>query len=1167
MLEDDDSLSTAGQCVLDVAEAYVDELNSQLSTHTLEAVLNGEKDDLTSRDLGSKPETHVQNNIIYPLLSEMGLEYTEEPYGGGGGSDSRDIVWPDFELDNIDEYVIGENKAPNNLDESHDQVLDYLDRRSIGADYAIATDGIRWKIYRVEQGGDKTEFPVVRELDLRDLLREIARNKSYIAATTLHDVDAEEEAKEFADLFERDAFIEFTSQTAPRELRDSRRQDVEEFYQLYIEYLFGESDEFDEPTCLMDDIMVPEGATEHEKRKFAVTLVNRLLFIKFLERNEVVPDGILIDRVNAYEEAKGDFTGNLYETQIQPLFYDLFNKPRDDRESKHQTGWFEEVPYLNGGLFRPNVDNEDEYRLEDRTLPDIIREVVEGERLSDEGQIDPAILGSVFEKTINHIGGETGTQKDVGAYYTPGDVTDMITRETVDPAVKDALVDTYSEGYDDSVRERMAEYDLSEILRQVEDGEGWFGDPEATRRAYSRLGELRVVDPACGSGHFLTTVMEEIHRVRKSLLRGLNRGKPPSPEDDYQSKKELALNSIYGVDVDPIGVEIARLRVWLKIVEDDWKEEFGRLPNIELNIVAGNSLVGMPVEQRGQTRGDIWDDRLDDLVTLRREYKSDGEDTDKAEVLNSLDEVRGKFNDEYLKRLNNVCETEINTLEEWQELVDCINTSTLHPKIETVKVVRKDGDELSDEEDETLNELGFRTHTYSARLDIQSRHSDLKEGDGKSTRSHAEVRDEIVEDLSKLIENDAYVFEEVERQPLEYDLDRILGQPFHWVAEFPEVAVEGDEDGNGHELEFDIIIGNPPYGNLLRPAEEVLISHYDTADVAEVSTQFVEREVELLADEGYFGNVTTLRLIYQSSLDSLHGLMRDSFNPIRVACYGFRPSRVFDNAHVRAAIMTGKKTDTEDGEILTSDLLLFNSDNRQSVMSDIQYGKTEGLVLRDRIGGDEGRSILPKVGGEVKRNLLVVLKEQSETILNDKYTRDQPDGDAFKLYKRRGVLYWINPMIEKLYGGSEVEPIWFDREIDRDTAFLLMNSSLYFIYWQTYSNQHHHNWSHMKPFPFPDEDVVDEHADRIEELKAALWEAMKDTFTQTREGRGDFHMGQLRPLIDEVDELVGDLYGLTDNQTEYTKDYLTHLGENSGRAGSGDETLADYTVTSAISED
>ena len=63
--------------VRDVAEAYVNELNSQLSTRDMEAVLHGEKDDLTSRDLGSKPETHVQNNLIYPLLETVGLEYTE----------------------------------------------------------------------------------------------------------------------------------------------------------------------------------------------------------------------------------------------------------------------------------------------------------------------------------------------------------------------------------------------------------------------------------------------------------------------------------------------------------------------------------------------------------------------------------------------------------------------------------------------------------------------------------------------------------------------------------------------------------------------------------------------------------------------------------------------------------------------------------------------------------------------------------------------------------------------------------------------------------------------------------------------------------------------------------------------------------------------------------
>lgn len=1160
-MPDDEPLSTAGERVRDVAEGYVDELHDQLSTHEMEAVLNGEKDDLTSRDLGSKPETHVQNNLIYPLLEAVDLYITEEPYGGGGGEDGRDIVWPDFELDDLTEYTIGENKAPNNIDKSHQQVLDYLDRRSIGADYAIATDGLNWRVYRVEQGGDTTEFPIVRRVDLRDLLREIAREKSYIAVSTLNDVDVVEEVREFTDLFERDAFERFTTQTAPQELRDTRQQDVEEFYQLYIEYLFGESDEHDEATCLMDDIEAPPNAPEHDKRKFAVTLVNRLLFIKFLERNEVVPDGILIDRVTAYEDNKTSFTGNFYETQIKPLFYDLFNKPTSERGSKHQTSWFEEVPYLNGGLFRPNVDDEGAYRVKDRTLPDIIREVVEGERLSDNGRLDPAILGSVFEKTINHIGGETGTQKDVGAYYTPGDVTELITEKAVDPKIREVILDAYGEDYDDSVRERMEQYDLSEILRRVEDGEGWFGDPEATQRAYDRLSDIRIVDPACGSGHFLTTVMEEVHRVRRSLLRGLNYGDAPSPKEDYESKRDLALNSIYGVDVDPIGVEIARLRVWLKIVEDDYKEEYGRLPNIELNIVAGNSLVGLPVEQTGQVQADVWDERLEGLVDLRRSYKSDEGKAKKEEVLDVLNEIRDELNEEYLKRLTTTAETEVMSVEEWERLVDSIPGSTLAPTIETVKVVREGGEALTDEEESRLSDLGFRTYTYSARLDVASRHEELKEMSGKATRSHASVREDIVDDLTGLLEG-GYVFEEVERQPVQYDLERILGDPFHWIAEFPEVA-EADGSG-GHEVVFDIVVGNPPYGDLLGEAEGALIEDYDTSDVREVSAQFVEREIELLDDAGYFGNVTTLRLIYQSSLDSLHNLMRDSFDPLEVACFGFRPSRVFENAHVRAAIMTGQKTEEETGNILTSDLLLFNSDNRQSVMSNIEYGETDGLVLRDRIDGDEGARILPKVGPDVKRDILLTLRDQSDTILPDKYMRDEPDSDAYNLFKRRGVLYWINPMLEALYDGSEVEPVWFDREIDRDLAFLVMNSSLYFIYWQTYSNQHHHNWSHMSAFPLPDDEDVDSRADTISALADLVWTRMKDTFTQSREGRGDFHMRSLRPIIDDVDELIGDLYGLTNEQVEYTQNYLTDLGENSGRSGDPDEDLASYSIDAEV---
>jgi len=62
---------------------------------------------------------------------------------------------------------------------------------------------------------------------------------------------------------------------------------------------------------------------------------------------------------------------------------------------------------------------------------------------------DPAILGSVFEKTINHIGGEEGRQKEIGAYYTPNDVTRHLSEQTVDPKVKDLFAEAFVEHSDD----------------------------------------------------------------------------------------------------------------------------------------------------------------------------------------------------------------------------------------------------------------------------------------------------------------------------------------------------------------------------------------------------------------------------------------------------------------------------------------------------------------------------------------------------------------------------------------------------------------------------------------------------------------------------------------------------------------------------------------------
>lgn len=87
-MPDTGNLTELDQQALDVFRDCIDEMHDELGTSDLEHVLMGKKDDLKSRDLGSKPETFVQRELIWPLLNVMGLDYTEEPYGGGDGDTS-----------------------------------------------------------------------------------------------------------------------------------------------------------------------------------------------------------------------------------------------------------------------------------------------------------------------------------------------------------------------------------------------------------------------------------------------------------------------------------------------------------------------------------------------------------------------------------------------------------------------------------------------------------------------------------------------------------------------------------------------------------------------------------------------------------------------------------------------------------------------------------------------------------------------------------------------------------------------------------------------------------------------------------------------------------------------------------------------------------------------
>lgn len=1140
--------------VRSVLEEFVTDLDEKLDDQRLEAVLRGD-DSPTEAELGSLPEPWTRRHLIRPLLDAVGLYWEPEIHGGGEG-------YPDFGVTNLDVMVIGEDKKLNRSEAADEDVEAYLNNKaaSRGAEYGIATDGITWTVVRIELGGDYLDYDRVTPTPLsfrRELLRIAAKNTS-LSYSGVSEVDVDEKAETFAETFERDAFDRLLTREAPKQIRREKRAGIEEFYDLYVQLLFGEgSENYDYETTLLDAIRAPATASEADERKFAIKLVNRLLFVKFLEDNGVLPENFLTERVEKYREARNveQFTGGLYKSQLQPLFFSLFNTEKDDRIPKHRGGWFDEVEYLNGSLFAP-AEDERQYDVDDSMLVTVVTDLVEGHELEREGDdgLDPSVLGQVFEMTINHINSGQ-SQKDEGAYYTPSDVIRLINEETVEPKVYEILADTYaarlaeaSNMDEGDARELVDDYDLGEMLREIERREGYFSDPDALREAYDRLGELKVIDPACGSGHFLTGVMDELHRVRMSLLRGM-KGDELDEADAYRAKRDLVLGSIYGVDINPVAVEIAKLRVWLKMVEDGWEREYGELPNIDINIVSGNSLVGLPARSEGQAVLSAFELDLSSFREVREQYK-DGE-ISRRELDERIEDLRPELSEHYLDQINHYVEVRFTSEFEWSVATETLDE--LYPQIRKVTVRREDGEELSDERKTELADAGFR---------VEPRY-------GKS----AKVEDEDVDEAADLAGflGDDLVFD-VERQPVASDLNELefMGDdpdnpslsygPFHWPVQFPE-AVEETENGDGYEVEFDLVVGNPPYGDVQSEVEKRFTDGYRTGNVNDVVGPFVERQLQILTDGGYFGNIAALMFAYQGNASTVRNVIRDDLADAKVACFTRRPSQVFTGSQARTGIITARKAEDGDEKSLkTSRFLRFTDDNRKEVFTDIEYAPTDGLILGDKIGGG-GDYSLPKIGDDQLADILKQLKDCSDTVFRDRMTRKKAESTSYVVWRSYHPAYFVNPFLEDLYPDGEqsrdFKPMYFDSELEQKTAFLLVQSSLFYTYWMVYENERDLNWKSIEAFPFPDEEDLQAKGDEIIELADKLWSEMEDRFLGNIRETFDT-ISAVKPLTDAADDLLGPMYGLTDEQIEYVKRY-----DEEYRLGDVDRTqLVDFEFES-----
>jgi methylase of polypeptide subunit release factors len=351
------------------------------------------------------------------------------------------------------------------------------------------------------------------------------------------------------------------------------------------------------------------GALDHEHAaQFANRLIGRVIFTWFLDKKSLIEPSL---KYFESEDYKDDT--DYYREKLESLFFEVLNTPVSDRTAKDTS-----TPYLNGGLFEPKPS--DLYKDKTLTFPknffDDFLGFLRGYNFTtDESTtefqqvaIDPEMLGRIFENLLAEVSDETGEQarKAKGAFYTPRQIVDFMCKESLKSYLRQSL------GPIPDLDKRLFQLiDASERDFQDQD-HNWRRDLRPHSEVIlSALNELKVLDPACGSGAFPIGMMQLLVSVQSRLQARFN---------PYRAKLSIVQNNIFGVDIEPMAVEIARLRAWLAIVvdEDTAEGQVKPLPNLDFKFVCANALV----ELDSKTQMVLFEDaELDSkLQSLRVEY-------------------------------------------------------------------------------------------------------------------------------------------------------------------------------------------------------------------------------------------------------------------------------------------------------------------------------------------------------------------------------------------------------------------------------------------------------------------------------------------------------------------------------------------------------------------
>lgn len=402
--------------------------------------------------------------------------------------------------------------------------------------------------------GDEKAFyktPILRFENLRTKANEFLEIKKAFSVEALSDDFFDEYRKQYAE------FVKFL--TGKEYVKKGNK---------WVEQETGEPDAQYFTSFKKDDKLV---------RDYIKKMMGRIVFLYFLQSKGWLAGNLHYMHdlfYDASDEVKGDFLDKV----LEPMFFGLLNTRPEDRSSAPLVNGVgvkyipnaDEIPYLNGGLFQQEKIDEVESVFPAgmfQSLFDFFDSynftIDENDPNDAEVGVDPEMLGKIFENLLED-------NKDKGAFYTPKEIVRYMCQESLTAYLQTGIDDA-------EVKEHIANFVKTNDVEELGGASS-----ELAMSIDQKLIDVKICDPAIGSGAFPMGLLRELYACRKSI--------EIFEEDNAADiKRHIIQNNIYGVDIEKGAVDIARLRFWLALIIDE--KEPMPLPNLDFKIMQGNSLL------------------------------------------------------------------------------------------------------------------------------------------------------------------------------------------------------------------------------------------------------------------------------------------------------------------------------------------------------------------------------------------------------------------------------------------------------------------------------------------------------------------------------------------------------------------------------------------------